>query len=187
ATDFPRGRFDAFPAFSPSEGAIEAGYDALAARLAEAVPQGLRVLALDGFHGVDWDALRDGLDGALRARGVEAAWWPMADALADADTLDARLAPFLGGDDPIFGTHFPLGPDVFFDAERLAALRIEAAVARGRAAGRFAVVYGVGAGLVELHDALWYADIPKDVLQARAREGALLNLGATEATPFGQF
>lgn len=189
ATAFPRGRFDPFPAFIPSGGAIEAGYDALAERIVAAIPQGLRVLALDGFHGVDWDALRDGLDRALRAQGVEAAWWPTADALATPEVIAERIAPFLGGDDPLFGTHFPLGPDVFFDAGRLGALRIEAAVARGRAAGKenLAVVYGVGAGLVELHDALWYADVPKDVLQARAREGTLPNLGAAEAAPFGDF
>ena len=40
---------------------------------------------------------------------------------------------------------------------------------------------------MELYDALWYADIPKDALQARAREGALLNLGADEPVPFGAF
>ncbi|MDX1418441.1 MAG: class I mannose-6-phosphate isomerase [Rubricoccaceae bacterium] len=187
ATDFPRGRFDPFPAFPLSEGTIEAGYDALAERVAAAVPEGLRVLALDGFHGVDWDRLRAGLDEALRARGVEADWWPAADALADADVIAERIAPFLGGDDPIFGTHFPLGPDVFFDAGRLAALRIEAAVARGRAAGRLALVYGVGAALVELSDARWSADLPKDRLQERAREEGLTNLGTRERLPFNLF
>ncbi len=187
ATSFPRGVFDPFPAFTPSEGRIESGYDALAARIAEAVPEGLRVLALDGFHGVDWERLRAGLGAALAERGIAPAWWPAAGALAEAEVIAENIAPFLGGDDPLFGTHFPLGPDVFFDPERLAALRIEAAVARGRAAGELAVVYGVGAGLIELYDALWYADIPKDVLQARAREGGLTNLGAREPVPFGQF
>ncbi len=187
ATTFARGLFDPFPAFAPTAGFIETGYDALAAHLADAVPGGLRVLALDGFHGVDWDALRDGLDGALAARGVQATWWPMADALADAATIDERIRPFLGGDDPLWGTHFPLGADVFFDAERLAALRIEAAVARGRAAGALAIAYGVGAGLLELHDALWYADIPKDALQARAHAGTLTSLGADAPAAFGDF
>lgn len=187
ATSFPRGVFDPFPAFMPSEGRIEQGYEPLAARIAEAVPEGLRILALDGFHGVDWDTLRERLEVALAARGVEVAWWPMAGALADPEVIADRIEPFLGGDDPIFGTHFPLGPDVFFDAERLAALRIEAAVARGRAAGSLAIAYGPGAGLVELYDALWYADIPKDALQARAREGALTNLGTDEHVPFGAF
>lgn len=187
ATTFARGLFDPFPAFAVTDGAIETGYDALAAHLADAVPGGLRVLSLDGFHGVDWDAMREGLDGALAARGIRPAWWPMAGALADSATIDERIRPFLGGDDPLWGTHFPLGPDVFFDAERLAALRIEAAVARGRAAGALAIAYGVGAGLLELHDALWYADIPKDALQARARAGELTNLGATAPLPFGDF
>ncbi len=187
ATTFARGLFDPFPAFTPSGGTIEQGYDALAERIAAAVPEGLRVLALDGFHGVDWDTVREKLEVALAARGVEAAWWPTADALADPDVIAERITPFLGGDDPIFGTHFPLGPDVFFGAERLAALRIEAAVARGRAAGSLAIVYGCGAGLIELYDALWYADIPKDTLQARAREGELTNLGADEPASFGDF
>ncbi|MEM1041666.1 MAG: class I mannose-6-phosphate isomerase [Bacteroidota bacterium] len=187
ATTFPRGLFDPFPAFTPSEGRIEQGYDVLADRIAAAVPTGLRVLALDGFHGVDWDTLRARLAEALAVRGLDPAWWPTADALAEADAIAERLAPFLGGEDPIFGTHFPLGPDVFFDAERLAGLRIEAAVARGRAAGDLAIVYGVGAGLVELWDALWYADIPKDVLQARARDEGLTNLGTDEALPFNLF
>lgn len=187
ATAFPRGVFDPFPAFTPSEGRIEQGYEPLAARIAAAVTEGLRVLALDGFHGVDWNTLRERLDAALAARGVEASWWPVADALADADVLAERIEPFLGGDDPIFGTHFPLGPDVFFDAERLAALRIEAAVARGRGAGSLAIAYGPGAGLIELHDELWYADTPKDALQARARDGALTNLGTDERLPFNEF
>jgi mannose-6-phosphate isomerase class I len=187
ATAFSRGVFDPFPAFTPSAGQIDRGYGHLADRIIEAVPEGLRVLALDGFHGVDWDTLREKLEVALAERGVEASWWPAADALADTEVIAERIEPFLGGDDPIFGTHFPLGPDVFFDAERLAALRIEAAVARGRAAGSLAVVYGVGAGLVELYDALWYADVPKDVLQARARAGELTNLGADGTLPFGGF
>jgi mannose-6-phosphate isomerase class I len=187
AATFPRGIYDRFPAFDLPAGAIEPGYAPLAERIAAAIPTGLRVLAIDGFHGVDWDALRDGLAAELASRGIEPAWWPMTEALADPGTIQSRIEPFLGGDDPIFGTHFPLGPDVFFDATRLAQLRIEAAVARGRAAGELAIVYGVGASLIELHDELWYADIPKDTLQARARAGELTNLGTDERFPFGTF
>jgi mannose-6-phosphate isomerase class I len=187
ASTFPRGIYDPFPAFSLSEGTIEAGYDALAERIVTAMPEGLRVLAVDGFHGVDWDGWRGGMEEALAARGVEPAWSPMTDALASPEVIEKRIAPFLGGDDPIFGTHFPLGPDVFFDAERLAAIRIEAAVARGRAAGSLAIVYGCGASLIELYDTLWYAEIPKDHLQARARAGELKNFGANAHAPFGAF
>jgi mannose-6-phosphate isomerase class I len=187
ALDFPRGPYEPAPAFPLTEGPIEAGYAALAARIRQGVPEGLRVLAVDGFHGVDWATFRKGLGEALAVEGVSPAWWLTADALASPDTLRERLTPFLGGDDPLFGHHFPLGPDVFFDAEQLAALRVEAAVARGRASGDLAIVYGCGAALVELADALWYADVPKDVLQARAREGALTSLGEEEPSGFGDF
>lgn len=184
---YPRGLYDPYPAFAPSEGEITAGYDALADRVVRQMPEGLRVLVVDGYHGVDWIAFRAGLEAALGQRGVEATWEDMAACLAEPALLHARIAPFLGGGDPIFGTHFPLGPDVFFDAREVAGVRIRASIARGRAAGALTVVYGCGAGLAELWDRLWYADLPKDALQARARAGRLPNLGADEPAPFGAF
>ncbi len=187
AASFPRGLYDPHPAFTPSEGEITIGYGPLAERVVREMPEGLRVLVVDGFHGVDWDAFRSGLERVLGEHGVEAEWLDMAACLASPDVLHARLAPFLGGGDPIFGTHFPLGPDVFFDAAKVADFRIRAAVARGRAAGALTVVYGCGAGLVELWDRLWYADVPKDALQARARAGRLKNLGDDEPAPFNLF
>lgn len=187
ASQYPRGLFDPDPAFTPGAGDITEGYGALADAVARQIPEGLRVLAVDGFYGVDWDAFRSGLGAALGRLSVEPTWLDMAGCLAEPSTILQRIEPFLGGDDPIFGTHFPLGPDVFFDPLRVAGVRTEAAIARGREAGALTIVYGCGAGLTELWDRLWYADIPKDVVQERAREGRLLNWGSDTAVPFGAF
>ncbi len=54
-TNFPRGLFNSFPVFTPSEGRIEKGFEKLAAIINKNIPLGLRVLVIDGFQGVEWD------------------------------------------------------------------------------------------------------------------------------------
>lgn len=186
-TEYPRGLFELFPAFTPSQGVINAGYKHLATQIATAIPQGLRVLVIDGFHGVDWQFFQKALSDTLQDLSITPEWIDLADSLADASAIRERITPFLGGDDPLWGTHFPLGMDVFFDAKKLADVRIQAAMARGEAAGALTIIYGCGAGLLELWDQLWYLDIPKDTLQFRARRQEITNLGDSEPVPFGQF
>jgi mannose-6-phosphate isomerase class I len=48
-------------------------------------------------------------------------------------------------------------------------------------------VAGTGAGLLDLWDRLWYADIPKDVIQAEARRGNVAPFGFSSPVPFGEF
>lgn len=186
-TEYPRGLFELFPAFTPSQGAINAGYKHLAAQISTAIPQGLRVLVIDGFHGVDWQYFQKSVSDALKDQSISPEWIDLADCLADASAIEERITPFLGGGDPLWGTHFPLGMDVFFDAKKLADVRIRAAMARGDAAGALTIIYGCGAGLLELWDQLWYLDIPKDTLQFRARRQEITNLGESQPVPFGQF
>jgi mannose-6-phosphate isomerase class I len=111
----------------------------------------------------------------------------MADCWAAPEQIRSRIGPFLGGADPLFGKHYPMGLETFFDAEAVSRFRVELSVHRGRAAGSLAVVYGCGASLVELWDELWYADIPKDVIQELARAGSVANLGEREPVSFGDF
>jgi mannose-6-phosphate isomerase class I len=187
AERFPRGPYDPAPAFATDHGPIERGYEALAAAIARSMPRGLRVLAVDGFHGVDWSDFREHLGTALAAEGVEPEWIDMAECLLAPDAVAPRIEPFLGGDDPIFGRHFPLGLDSFFDPVRVADVRVRASIRRGRAAGALTIIYGCGAGLAEQHDALWYADVPKDVLQEHARAGARVALTTDRREPFNLF
>jgi mannose-6-phosphate isomerase class I len=184
---YPRGLYDPFPAFTPRQGTLEKGYDALAAAIAEGIPRGLRVLAIDGYHGVDWGRIREGLLAALGRLGVAPEWVSTLECLAPPDAIRAAAGPFLGGADPLFGTVYPGDAGVFFDAEKVASLRIRLSIARGTASGSLVIVAGCGAGLLEVRDALWYVDIPKDVIQERARAGAVTCLGETERLSFGGF
>jgi mannose-6-phosphate isomerase class I len=186
-TEYPRGPYDPFPTFTPATGAIGRGYETLAQRIVQGMPLGLRVLAIDGYHGADWQQIRDRLTAALRDHGASPTWVSMDDCLSSPTEIRSAAAPYLGGDDPLFGRAYPFGPDILFNSDSVAALKIRVSIARGAAAGSLLIVIGCGAGLLDLWDQLWYVDIPKDVIQARARDGQITNLGEIEKLSFGEF
>ena len=101
--------------------------------------------------------------------------------------IKKRIEPFLGDDDPIFGKHYPLGAEVFFDANKIAEYRIKASIDRGNKAGDLTIFYGCGSSLIELWDQIWYVDIPKDLIQELARKGEAKNIGQEKQNTFGDF
>ena len=76
---------------------------------------------------------------------------------------------------------------MFFDAAKLAELRIRASIARGKAAGQLLIVIGPGSSYVELFDQIWYIDIPKDLVQEKFKQGKLNNLGTDTSVTFEEF
>ena len=97
----PAGEYDIYPAYPLPAGQIARGFEALADRLA-----GQRRIVIDGYVGTLWDHLREGLDQAFYQRDIEARWVSVDDALRPPEEIDALIEPYLGGDDPIFGTRF---------------------------------------------------------------------------------
>lgn len=159
------GQYDIYPAFQLAPGDIATGYGPIARALA-----GARQATLDGYVGVFWDDMRAGVDAELARMGLRAAWLPAEQALLPAAAIERLVAPFLGGDDPLFGTRFTGDLASFFDAERLAALAPDPAA-------DLSIVYGCGAALAGWDGPLIYADLPKNELQFRARAGSVANLG----------
>ena len=163
------GAYDIYPAHDLGPGRIRRSIDALAAALLSAT-DGRGSLTLDGFPGVLWQDLRDRLTAAWAAQGVQAAWIDVADALLSQDELDRKLAPFLGGDDPVFGKVFRGELIEFFDAAKLKSLQsVDGPGLR--------VVYGVGAALAGWGGPLVYVDVPKNEIQFRQRAKAVMPLG----------
>ena len=161
----PEGKYDIYPGYDVGEGAIEAGFAALARRLA-----GESVVVLDGFQGIFWEDTRAQLDRELRAIGREARWVNVADAMLPEDKVQALAEPFLGGDDPLFGTRFTGTLRDFFDPARLAALKPSPSAALN-------IIYGCGAALAGWNGCLVYVDLPKIEVQFRSRAGTVCNLG----------
>lgn len=164
-TPTPAGQYDIYPGFSIGPGKIASGYAALAERLV-----GQRHVIIEGYSGVFWDVLQTNLNAALQAQGVQVAWVDVGQALKPVETLEAMIAPFLGGDDPIFGTRFTGTLADFFDLEKLARLRPDPAAP-------LTILYGPGAALAGWEGLLVYVDTPKNEIQFRSRAWCLTNLG----------
>ena len=160
------GQYDLYPGFPLASGQIELGYAALAEKL-----RGHSLVIIDGYGGVLWDNLRGKLAEALVEQGVQAAWVDVAQALYSPDTIEALVTPFLGGDDPIFGTRFSGSLADFFDARKLQALQPDSTA-------EMTILYGCGAALAGWEGLLVYVDVPKNEIQFRARAGSITNLGA---------
>jgi len=185
--EYPRGLYNPYPAFSIDTGEIGVGFPALAKNIKAQINLGLRVLAVDGYHGADWAQFRQNLAGALEKRNVFPDWIDVSECMAGEEQILERIEPFLGGDDRIFGFRFPFGPEVFFNSRKVAELRTEAAVLRGNKAGSLTIFYGLGAGLIEVWDQLWYIDIPKDWIQVNAKAGKIKNIGSKKYDGFEPF
>jgi hypothetical protein len=160
------GQYDIYPAHDLGDGQIEAGFAALAQRLA-----GAGRVRIDGYPGALWADFRERLDAALAALGVRTHWIDVAAAMKPTADIDALIAPFLGGDDPIFGTRFTGALADFFDAALLPALQPDPTAPLN-------IVYGCGAALTGWDGLLVYVDVPKNEIQFRQRAGSVTCLGA---------
>lgn len=163
------GQYDLYPGYPLQSGQIKIGYDALAQTIA-AQPQ----VIIDGDAAVLWENFRTRLNNALTALGLQVAWRHIDDRLHPEAKIEALIAPFLGGDDPLFGKRFPDHLSDFFDPAQLRSLRPQPAADLN-------ILYGCGAALAGWGGLLIYVDVPKNEIQFRARAGAVHNLGATHA------
>jgi mannose-6-phosphate isomerase class I len=159
------GAYDPYPC-APLGAPLGRGYRALADLLRRHP-----LAVLDGFGGVFWDEVREGLEACLREAGVRTAWLDVAQALRSPDEVEALVAPSLGGDDPLVGTRFAGRLEDFFVPEELAARSPDPAA-------DLTIVYGCGAALTGWDALLVYLDVPKNEIQYRSRAMAVTNLGA---------
>ncbi len=171
-----RANYDKFPRISVpnSAGACVAGWGAGVERLRQAVAErGARktTIVVECYPGVDEREvlcqLQAGLRPALALRAEEALLAPR--------EIETLVAPFLGGDDPVFGFLSGLTLPQFFAPARVAALAAKAAAAPEGVT----VIVGVGARLVARGDILIYADLPRWEAQKRFRRKEAANLGTS--------
>ena len=171
--------YDKFPFVSVPDGAdaCVTGWDEIGKRLQQAVAKRAAhktVVVVECYTGVDEAAVLRELQTRLRpALAVRAA-----DAMLAPERIDALVAPFLGGNDPVFGFLCGLQLPQFFDDEKLARLRAQVA---GTAAGVVLLV-GCGASLIAEPDLLVYADLARWEGQLRYRRNAASNLGVENRT-----
>lgn len=156
--------------------ACMAGWAAVAARLSAAIEQRTArrtLLVVECYPGTSETEILAELARRLKpALAVLAA-----DALRPPADIEALVAPYLGGNDPVFGRLSDLGLAQFFDPGLVAGLRERIAQIR---AGVVLVV-GCGARLLTDDGILVYADLARWEAQGRFRRNETGNLGAANA------
>jgi len=169
-----KSNYDKFPAVTVSggEGACVAGWEAIAEQLRRAAAVRNRkklTMVVECYPGVD----ESEVIAQLQSRLAPALTIDARQSLLPPLQIDALAAPFLGGDDPIFGFLSGLELPQFFDPEALRHWR--SAVAQVE--GGLVLVVGCGARLITEGDILVYADLARWEAQNRFRRNATSNLG----------
>lgn len=162
-----KGKYDIYPTHLLDDGKIEKGFDGLAEKLAQH-----HTILIDGFIGVFFEDFRKNLKEYFSRKKLKVHWVNVAGALKSEAEIEKMIAPFLGGNDPLFGTRTTLNLIDFFNREKLKSLVLDETADLN-------IVYGIGAQLTRFDGLLVYIDLPKNELQFRARAKAVSNLGAS--------
>ncbi len=181
-----QGRYSLYPAAKIEDGKIAGGFETLALEIADK-----RQIIIDGYIGVFFEEFKEKLIAEFNKLGKKVVWHSTVEALKPESEINKLIAPFLGGDDPIFGSRTTLDLSDFYQSEKLQKLKEKVSgqsaenksPLSGRGLGEASdinIIYGVGAGLTNLEGTLIYIDLPKNEIQFRARAGAVCNLGASQ-------
>ncbi len=160
------GRYDLYPAFPAGENRLFTGFASLAGRL-----RNENLVMIDGYGGVFFADFVNNLVAALTDIGISVTTISVESALRDPPEIEALLEPFLGGNDPLFGTRCTLELSDLFCPERLA--QMSSVPDSG-----LTIIFGSGAVLAPHNGIRWYIDLPKNEIQYRSRAGLIRNLGA---------
>ncbi|HEX4263174.1 MAG TPA: class I mannose-6-phosphate isomerase [Verrucomicrobiae bacterium] len=170
-----RSNYNKFPKISVpnSGGKCVAGWQNCAERLKVTICQRdarRTVVVLECYPGVN----ETEIIGELNTRLKPALVVRSAEAMLESAAIETLVAPFLGGNDPVFGFLSGLTLPQFFDQEKVAFLRSQlASVKEG-----VVLVFGCGARHLADGDILVYADLPRWEAQNRFRRNEANNLGA---------
>lgn len=162
------GKYDIYPSHALDDGKILLGFESLADEMAKH-----QSVIIDGYIGVFFDDFRKNLSKYFKNRNLNVNWIDVSVALKPEAEIDEMIAPFLGGDDPLFGTRTTLCLIDFFDGQKLHSFQLVETADLN-------IVYGFGALLTGIGGLHIYIDLPKNELQFRARAQATANLGAAK-------
>lgn len=151
--------------------ACVSGWDAIAERLRIAAGgPGRPVLTIECYPGVDEELVLKELDRRLGPALTVAA----GRALRAPEEIERLVAPFLGGDDPVFGFLTGLDLPQFFDPVKVGQLRQQVQECRTG----LVLIVGCGARVIDPGTVLVYADLARWEAQQRFRRKTAGNLGA---------
>ena len=158
--------YDIYPSMKLEDEMIFEGFESLAA-----VVINHKTVIIDGYIGVFFDHFRENLDRCISNLGKRTSWRNTSEFLKSPETIQKMIAPFTGGNDPLFGKRTDLVLEDFFDIENLNSLTCNADAGIN-------LIIGPGASLSGWDGLLIYIDLPKNEIQFRSRAGSITNLGS---------
>ncbi len=164
------GKYDIYPSLRINDNQIFAGFESLAAKI-----KSFRTVTIDGYSGVFFDIFQVQLDKILVKNGYRVSWKKTSDFYKPEWQIHEMTAPFLGGDDPLFGRRTSLKLEDYFIMERLISVQPKEDY-------DINILIGPGAALAAWKSLLIYIDIPKNEIQFRSRAGSVSNLGITDVS-----
>ena len=161
------GHYDIYPSLDLGPGKIHVGVESLAKSLLHE-----KTITIDGYVGVFFEPIIEQLSRELMKHGKKLRTINVSKAMLPETKIMALLKPFLGGEDPLFGTRANIDLKELFLPDGLRALVPESKA-------EINIIYGPGASLAGWKGKLIFIDIPKNEIQFRARAGSISNLGLT--------
>lgn len=163
----PTGKYDIYPSYKLVDNQIISGFESLADIVLKN-----KIVLIDGYVGVFFDPFRESLEECLKNKGKKTSWISTSDFFKSSEIIEEMVSPFLGGDDPVFGTRTTLNLEDFFDPDLISDLEPDPD-------SDINIIIGPGASLAGWQGLLIYLDIPKNEIQFRSRAGSITNLGAS--------
>jgi mannose-6-phosphate isomerase class I len=160
------GSYDIYPSFKIEDGQIHAGFESLCEIILNH-----KVIVIDGYNGVFFDHFRENLDRYFRKHNSKISWKSSSDLLKPENEIEKMIAPFMGGNDPLFGKRATLNLTDFFDSDKLNKCNPDNEA-------DINILIGPGSSLAGWKGLLIYIDLPKNEIQFRSRAGSITNLGA---------
>ncbi len=167
---FTEGKYDIYPSFKINDNQIFAGFGSLAEKI-----KNYRNVTIEGYIGVFFDIFHDQLDKILLKNGYKVSWKKTYDFYKPEWQIINMTAPFLGGEDPLFGRKTSLNLEDFFITEKLKSVRPDQD-------SDINILMGPGAALASWEGLLIYIDVPKNEIQYRSRAGSVSNLGMMDVS-----
>ena len=164
------GHYDIYPSFRMDDNQISEGFE----HLAELFLNHDNIV-IDGYVGVYFDYFHKRLDSFLIKHGAKTAWQSTSAFLKHPDIIESMVSPFLGGDDPVFGTRTTLTLEDFFDHDLIREVKPDRD-------SDINIIIGPGASFAGWKGLLIYIDLPKNEIQFRSRARSITNLGASYPT-----
>ena len=168
------GKYDIYPSFIIPGNKIFEGYESLAGEISR-----YKTVIVDGYVGVYFNDFKNRIDALLKSKSYSVEWTDVSSFLKRPDDILSLKRPFLGGDDPLFGTRCTLNLKDFFDTAALKNITL-------RQDSDINIIIGTGSYLTGLEGLLVYIDLPKNEIQYRARAGTICNFGDSRPADPGE-